>query len=572
MITQTTTDIDELTGTVDRFLFQNSDNGYGVFILQLSQKTSVTVQGIALNVQPGQQLHVTGTWVFHPKFGKQFNAQKCTTQLPSTVVGLKKYLASGMIKGIGPTYAERLVNHFGQKVLEIIDKQPERLREVPGIGTKKVDAIIKAWGDQKSISSIMVFLQEKNISPTYALKIYKEYGMQAIAVVQENPYRLADDIWGIGFKIADQIAANLGLAKNSIKRIKSGILFAISAELNNGHLYVELSNLKSKAATLLELAAQEQATGIKSALHELYDEGKIKLISYQEQHFISLTQHYFSEKGCAHKLVDLQKYKAIDTIDIDAAYTALRTTHHAHDIVLNDEQQQGIMTCLQNKITIITGGPGTGKTTLIKKLLGILDHNNIAYRLAAPTGRAAKRMTEGSGRKAVTLHRLLEYDFMSRSFVHNESNALELDFLIIDEASMIDIFLAHAILKALPLPAHILFIGDVDQLPSVGAGNFLNDLIASKKIPCIRLTQIFRQAQDSLIIVNAHRINNGEFPTAFLPDARRDFLFIKEEKPEEVPNILAHIFSTIVPSYKFTAQDATILVPMNRGAVGTHCP
>jgi exodeoxyribonuclease V alpha subunit len=330
-----------------------------------------------------------------------------------------------------------------------------------------------------------------------------------------------------------------------------------------------LNALKTKTATLLELVGQETDTVLKHALHELHANDKIKLISYKEHHYITLTPYYSSEKGCASKVIALKNYRSKLFIDLDAAYASLRVQRSAHEIVLNDEQQTGIMTCLQNKVTIITGGPGTGKTTLIKKLLSILDDHNCRYRLAAPTGRAAKRITEGTGRHATTLHRLLEFDFLTRTFVHNEHNALDLDFLIVDESSMIDIFLAYATLKALPLHAHLLFIGDVDQLPSVGAGNFLNDLIASSYVTCIRLKQIFRQAQDSLIIVNAHRINNGEFPITDTSGTQRDFLFIQEDDPVKITEHLATIFTTILPRYRIHAQDAAVLVPMNRGAVGT---
>ena len=561
---------EEITGIVDRILFHNAENGFAVFILQIKQNNSTTVRGYLHNIQPGEQVSIIGAWVMHPKFGKQFEAQKCTAQLPTSTFGLKKYLGSGLIKGIGPTYAEKLVNYFGEQVLEIIDKHPQRLREVPGIGEKRIDMIATAWQEQKDVSHVMVFLQDKGISPAYATKIYKKYGQESIAIVSENPYRLAEDIWGVGFKIADQIAQNLGFEKNSLKRIKAGILFAISQSLNNGHLYVEIQKLKETTVTLLEIDENETASTIKNALHELYNSDKIKLISFKDVHYITLAQHYFAEKNIALKLQKLQEYPSNYHFNLDAIYSALRAPENQKQIKLNDDQQRGIMACLQNKVTVITGGPGTGKTTLIKTLLGVLDDHKLTYRLAAPTGRAAKRITEGTHRHAVTLHRLLEFDFTNMGFQRNESNALQLDFLIIDEASMIDVFLANAVVKATPLTAHIIFIGDVDQLPSVGAGNVLNDLIASGKITSVRLKEIFRQAQDSLIIVNAHRINQGEFPTTFLPDAKRDFLFIKEDLPENVPGHLKKIFSQTLQSYGIKPDDAMVLVPMNRGAVGTQ--
>jgi len=558
-----------LTGYIDRLLFHNQENGFVVFILQLKNKQTATVKGFMPALHPGEQVSVQGSWVMHPKFGKQFEAQQCTTQIPTTIIGLKKYLGSGLIKGIGPTYGEKLVNYFGEQVLEIIDKQPERLQEIDGIGPKRVEKIIEAWKDQKEISHLMVFLQEKGVTPAYATKIYKQYRANAINVILENPYRLAQDIWGIGFKMADQIAQNLSIAPNSIKRIKAGILHIISTTVNDGNLYSPLETLKKETATLLDLSLADIQDTIKMGLHELYNSDIIKLITYNEQHFITLSQFYFSEKGVALKIKKLMEHPAKHVFNIDAIYKKLRNVQEK-DIALNEDQQRSILTCLQHKISIITGGPGTGKTTLIKKLISILDDHKIVYRLAAPTGRAAKRITEGTGRPATTIHRLLEFDVSTMGFVRNEQNALQLDFLIIDEASMIDIFLAHAVLKALSLNASLILIGDIDQLPSVGAGNFLQDLIASNSVGYIRLTKIFRQAQDSLIVINAHRVNEGQFPLSFKEDARRDFIFIKEEEPAHVAAHLQTIYTKALTRAHISPLDSMVLVPMHRGIVGTQ--
>ncbi len=553
---------EQLSGVVDRIIFHNEENGFTIFVVNTSRSHSALIKGHIPSIHAGEQIEVTGSWIMHPKFGKQFEAQNCKISLPTTTVGIQKYLASGMIKGIGPVYAKKLVKKFGDQVLDIIDKTPYRLHEVPGIGPKRVDKIIEAWQDQKEISHIMVFLQEKNISPTYATKIYKKYGMQSISVLQENPYRLADDIWGIGFKIADQIAQNMGCAVDSAKRIRSGILYALSQAIGSGHLYAELEELKQKAIKLLELEElADIAHKLKLALHDLYNSDRIALLSHEEKHFISLSSHYHTERGVASRIKQLLDHKGLSSFDLDAIYASLRISQ---DIELNDDQQRGIITCLQQKITIITGGPGTGKTTLIKKLLGILDKEKVRYKLAAPTGRAAKRITESTGHNATTIHRLLEFDVSTMQFKHNDRNALDLDLLVIDEASMLDIFLMHSVLKAIPYNAHLILIGDIDQLPSVGAGNVLHDLIVSKIIPTIQLTHIFRQAENSLIIQNAHRINRGEFPTFSLENSKRDFIYIKEEDPTNVPALLERIYRKVG-----NPKNSIVLVPMNRGAVGT---
>ena len=559
----------ELAGVVERFLFQSSDNGFAVFVLK-TKGQQITVRGYVPGVHAGEEIRVTGAWVSHPKFGRQFEAASCTTSLPTSIQGIQKYLASGLIKGIGPTYAERLVKKFGIHVLDIINDTPERLSEVDGIGAKRIEMITTAWQSQKEISNVMIFLQEHGVSPAYATKIYKTYGHESIAIVKENPYRLADDIWGIGFKVADSIAQNLGFSHNSVKRIKAGVIFMISSALTNGHLYIELGNAKETLYELLELERTDEiAHNIKLALHELHEAQKIKLLTHENQHYITLSQYYYAERGVAQRVLELMSKQTTHTFDTDAIYRSLQTASEK-DVQLNEEQQRSIMGCLQDKVTVITGGPGTGKTTLIKTLLRILDDAHLIYKLAAPTGRAAKRIMEGTHRHATTIHRLLEFDFASRSFMHNEDNALKLHFLIVDEASMLDIFLAHSILKALPSHAHVIFIGDINQLPAVGAGNFLHDLIDSKKVPCVGLKHIFRQAQNSMIIVNAHRVNNGEFPTSTLPDAKRDFIYIKENEPENVSAHLQNIFTKGLAKYHIRSDDAIVLVPMNRGVVGTQ--
>ncbi len=564
------TNLVELCGTIDKQIYKNHENGFAIFNLKVNSKEKVIVQGYLPEIHQGEQVTLKGEWNFHKKFGRQFVAKECVAQLPSSTIGIQKYLASGMIKGIGPKFAERLVNKFQEKTLEIIDKKPELLHQVNGVGPSRVEAITKAWQDQKEISKVMVFLKSKDVSTAFAVKIYKTYGNESISKIQENPYRLIEDIWGIGFKSADKLALQLGMEKDSLKRVQSGILHSITEIISEGSLYIEVEKAKKQTLNILELEKNDTNNLlVKQSLNELYQKAKIKLIEFKETKFISLPQYYFSEKNISKKILQLLDYK-YDKKDFDLKkiYDQIRKPD-SNKIDLNDDQQKGILACLKNKITIITGGPGTGKTTLIKKLLEVLETNKSIFKLAAPTGRAAKRMFEGTGRSSYTLHRLLEFTPQTMSFLKNEQNALDLDFLIIDEASMIDTFLMQSILRALPYNANLILLGDVDQLPSVGAGNILNDLIESKKIATIKLTEIFRQAQDSLIIVNAHKINNGEFPTS-KSEGKKDFVYLKQNDPEEIFPILHKIYKYKLKQRGIDPKKTIVLTPMNRGIAGTQ--
>jgi len=562
----------EIFGVIDKFVFQNSENGFAILTLQ--EKTNarnpnmITVKGVLPNLQLGQEIKLKGSWVFHPKFGKQFDAKECISLLPTTIVGLKKYLGSGLIKGIGPVYAEKLVNKFGLEILDIIDTAPVRLNEVDGLGQKRIEKITTAWKDQKEIANLLVFLQEKGISQSLATKIYKQYKNDSISILTDNPYKLAEEVWGIGFRTADEIALKLGFDLYCQHRISAGIVYVISLSSQQGSLYVEVENLKNKIFEILQLNRDDHSELIKKTLVELHQKEKIKLISKGADNYLTISTHLFTEKAVSEKLKKIIDTPNALSFDIDHIYNILRVQKPG-EIYLNENQQKAVLSCFQNKITIITGGPGTGKTTVIKKLLSVLDEYQATYKLAAPTGRAAKRMIEATGKYAMTVHRLLEFDGGSFKFHHNETNALKTDFLIIDEASMIDIFLAHNILKSLSLKSNLILIGDVDQLPSVGPGNFLNDLISSEKVACVRLTQVFRQAQDSLIIVNAHKINNGEFPKTNLPDCKKDFIFISEEDPELIGEHLKKIFFITLRQHGLSHDDCILLSPMNKGNAGT---
>jgi len=558
---------EEIFGVIERFVYQNQETGFSVLILKTKEKLPVTVTGNFVNIHDGQEIYLQGAWIYNQKFGKQFQTTSYYSKLPSNISGLKKYLASGLIKGIGPVYADKIVDHFKEQTLIIIDTMPHRLSEIAGIGKKRIEQIAQSWGDQKYIAQIMIFLQEKGVTTNYATKIYKKYKDKSIDLLTEDPYRLIYDIWGIGFKTADMIAQNLGFELASVKRVKAGILFNLHEATKQGHLYQELNNLKNCTFKLLDLSADLHASQIKFALHQLHDEQKIKLITYKDEHYLTTTAFYFSEKSLATKIQDILSYASSRNFNNKSLYDALQEHQH---IQLNEQQQTGILSTFQNKISVITGGPGTGKTTLIKALLSLLEREKLSYKLAAPTGRAAKRMMEGTGRQATTIHRLLEVDPATMQFQHNEQNALKIDFLIIDEASMIDVFLALAIIKAVPLQAHLVFIGDIHQLPSVGPGNFLHDLIKSGKVATTMLAHIFRQAQNSMIVTNAHKINQGHMPSTDLPDCKKDFYFIKEDKPENAIEYIKNIYKEKLPAYKISPSQAIVLSPMNKGAVGTQ--
>jgi len=563
--------LSELVGTVQRCLFRNAENGYAVVLLALNAREAVTITGTMPDVHEGTRVVVKGSWQFNPKFGKQFVVVSCSVELPHTAAGIEKYLASGLIKGIGPVFAGKLVSHFGERTLEVIDKTPHRLSEVSGVGEKRIEQITKAWQEQKEIARVMVFLQERGVGTGLAAKIYKAYGQQSIETITKNPYQLIDDVWGVGFKSADELALKLGFKHDSPARIQAGIIHVISTAIQEGHLYKLVTDSLGQAIELLGLRPQEDEVVVKQVMRALYEAEKIKVVVFEAKHYVTLPQYYYSEVGIANKLKAFASPTAYKVaFPVNEIYHRLRG-NEIGEIQLNDEQQAGVIGCLEHKVSIVTGGPGTGKTTLLKTLLTVLESQRMRVKLAAPTGRAAKRMFEGTGFATETLHRLLEFSPATMGFTRNEQNAIQADFIIVDEASMIDVFLMNSLLRAISDKSHLVLLGDVDQLPSVGPGNILQDLIESGIVHVTRLAHIFRQAQDSLIIVNAHRVNKGEFPSSkgLWETSKKDFMFVRQDEPEELFAYLKQFFATTIKQQKCVWQQAVILTPMNRGTAGT---
>ena len=516
--------VDEIEGTVERITFYNEENGYTVAkLIQPGSKQETTIVGNLQALNIGEYIKLGGTWKNHPQFGKQFEVHHYSLHLPATVEGIKRYLGSGLIKGVGPATAARIVDFFGDQSLDVIEKTPLRLLEIPKIGQKKATLIANAWEEQKHIKEVMLFLQSHEVSANLAIKIYKQYGNDSIKITRENPYQLAKDIYGIGFKTADKIARHLGLDPNAPTRIQAGLLFGLGKISDEGHCYSPMDYLIQQTVTLLEC---EQGL-VKEQLTLLISQQEI----HQEKNDVYLPPFYFAEQGVANKIIRLQnttsdRFTFFHRID----WSEIQNWLNQHSpILLTSQQLEAIQMAFANKVSIITGGPGTGKSTITGNIIQLLKENNCSVLLAAPTGRAAKRLSETTGIEAKTIHRLLEYSPGEIGhFQRDQKNPLNADLIIIDEASMVDILLMNHLLSAIELGSHVLLIGDKDQLPSVGPGNVLNDLISSAIIPVTRLDTIFRQAADSFIILNAHRINHGEMPI-FSKDSKDFFLFPEEE-------------------------------------------
>lgn len=550
--------MDYLRCVVERITYQNAENGYTVLkCAAKNYKDLVTVVGTMPDTHVGSVLSLEGMWKMDSRYGRQFSVEKFEETLPATVYGIEKYLGSGLIKGVGPKFAKRIVAKFGKDTLDIIEENPDALIEVEGIGKVRVERIKHSWQEQKEIKNIMLFLQSHEVSTSHATKIFKTYGNKSIQIVQENPYRLADDIWGIGFKTADQIAEKLGFEKDRFIRLRSGILYALNKLSEDGHCFAVREQLIQKAKELLEIDIPE----LEITLDEMMRTGDV--IRYEEA--IYLPPFYYSETGCAKRLLRLMEEKKKTEADTEKI---VQTVIQNSEIFYDEIQTEAIRTAVISKVMILTGGPGTGKTTTTMGMICALKRMGYHILLAAPTGRAAKRMSETTGMEAKTIHRLLEYK-MPDGYQRNEEHPLDGDVLILDECSMVDVILMYNLLKAIPQKMSLILVGDTDQLPSVGAGNVLKDLIASGIIPVIRLTRIFRQAQGSRIIMNAHRINRGEaIDTRGGKDA--DFFFAQKETNEEVVDTLVRYCTKNLPNYYHADafRDIQVLTPMQRGICG----
>ncbi len=566
------TQLVELQGQIERITFCNEENGFTVAQLKVrGQRQPVTIVGHLVSPKPGERLRLRGEWNLHPKYGEQFKFTDYETLFPATVAGIEKYLGSGFIKGIGPVMAQRIVKHFGLETFEVIDGQSERLTEVEGIGPKRLEMIRRAWEEQKQIREVMLFLQSHGLSTAFAPKIFKTYGSQAIQVMQENPFQLARDIYGIGFVTADRIAAKLGFDQDHPARLEAGLLYTLQQLSNDGHVYYPVGPLLDKSQELLQVD-QEKLTAALSRLsfrQEVIVEDPREPDAGPENRAVYLTPFYVAETGAAKRLRTLlQAQQNLPFVD---PAKALEWVQQRLDLTLAPQQAEAVLMSLRQKVLIITGGPGTGKTTIINAILKIWERLGKNILLAAPTGRAAKRMSEVTGQEAKTIHRLLEYSQQKGGFQVSEDRTLPCDLLIIDEASMVDILLLHHLLKGVARGTTLILVGDANQLPSVGPGNVFHDLIAAGRIPVVRLTEIFRQARESLIVVNAHRINRGEMPLWKPgPENLADFYFLEQDDPQEVLRLILELVRERIPKrFGFdSVNDIQVLTPMHRGIVG----
>lgn len=557
--------MERIEGMISDIVFKNEDNGYTIAHLANSDNEIVIV-GCMPTLSVGESIEVEGKWVNHKTYGTQFEVEKFMPITPSSLEGIYVYLSSGMIHGIGEKMAKRIVDKFGVDTLNVIQNAPERLKEVEGIGSKKIDQIVKSYEENRELRNIIIELSRYGITPNYCMRIYKKYKNKAIKIINENPYKLAEDIRGIGFKIADNIANKIGIEKDSKDRVSQGILYTLNQSLGNGHTYLPKHILLQEASKLLEV----KSTIIEECIISLAYDQKVHIENVNGEQLIYLIPYYLSENGVCKQIIKLSQFEFENlNIDIDEE---IKYVEEENSIKLAKNQSLAVKEAIENGVVIITGGPGTGKTTTINTIIKIFENNKKEVILAAPTGRAAKRMSETSGREAKTIHRLLEMgvsDDENSFFGKGEGEPLEGDVIIIDEASMIDIMLMNSLLKAIKLGTRVIIVGDVDQLPSVGPGNVLRDLINSEFIKVVRLKEIFRQGKESMIITNAHRINNGELP--YLNKKGGDFFFDNRESNEEILSTILDLVNRRLPLFNpkwDKTRDIQVLSPTRKGILG----
>ena len=558
--------MEALNGIVESIVFKSSDTGYTVIKFRENNIIHTAV-GVLPHVKEGQNLKITGSWVNHSQFGKQFKVEECEEILPTSKDGIEKYLSSGIIQGIGPVTAKKIVNKFGEDTLNILDNNIERLKEIEGIGKKKLETVIESYREQRELKNITIFLQTHGLSVNQCLKIYKKYGASSVDTVKNNPYILCDEISGIGFKTSDKIARSLGIEIDSPFRIQSGIRYVINEFCANGHTFMPKDELIKEASNVLTVSGDIIEENIKNAALDR----KIKLERVNDKEGVFTIPNYYCELGITNRILTLAISNFQD-ISVDVDHLILQF-EKKNNITFAESQKDAIISAFQNGIEIITGGPGTGKTTIIKCIIEIFETCGLKVLLGAPTGRAAKRMSESTGKEATTIHRMLDMGVFEKEesvFVTNaEEHSLEADVVIIDEASMIDITLMNALLKSIKVGTRLIIVGDVDQLPSVGAGNVLNDFIESGFTKVVRLKEIFRQGKESMIVVNAHKINKGKMPK--LNEKGTDFFFIRNDIQEGILNTIIGLINTRLPKFNSNwdkLKSIQVLVPMKKGVLG----
>lgn len=563
--------LEQFEGSLEKIRFYSEESAYMVGVLRCRDSTAITIVGSFPPMREGEDLLVSGQWQVHNRYGKQLSVEHWERLIPKTIAGLKGYLGSGLIKGIGPATAEKIVDRFGLETLDIIEDEPHRLQEVESIGAKKAAGIIDSYKQYKDVQNVLIFLQGYGISVGQAMRLYRRYGSDTIKQVQENPYRMAEDIFGVGFKTADKIARQLGLPEDAPQRIQASISYTLSRAAEQGHVYLPRELLFERIKDLLNDAGETLTESfLEEQLRQMIDEKRLFSEKQESDDAVYYAPFYQAEKGCAALLLELERsVQSYSQLEMNQVLGKVQ--HDASH--LTEEQLQVLEEALQNGILVVTGGPGTGKTTTIKALLSTFQAMRQKVLLAAPTGRAAKRVNEATGEEAFTIHRLLEYSYTEGEgfrFQRNGDNPVEAEVVIIDEASMVDLLLMYNLLKALPAGCRLVMVGDVDQLPAVGAGNVLRDLINAGNIPCFRLNYIFRQARESLIIINAHRVNRGEMPYLNVKD--KDFFFMQEDDPEYAAQLVVELCQERLPNYGpyDPLLDLQVLTPMRKTAAGVE--